>query len=107
MHPGLGLDVAEFVDPVMGELQLPQMPALVSLVDPVGAALEEVAAFTGNDHRRMGGGRRCQDLPVGDDAQFLAAQQRLPEIGRASCRERVCQEVEVSVVAGSLNTKYK
>src|SRR3546814_18093549 len=27
---------------------------------------------------------------------------RLPEIGRASCRERVCQYVEISVVAGSL-----
>src|SRR3546814_18254364 len=27
--------------------------------------------------------------------------------GRASCRERVCQYVEISVVAGSLKKKYK
>src|SRR3546814_14654233 len=29
------------------------------------------------------------------------------EIGRASCRERVCQYVEISVVAGSLKTQQK
>src|SRR3546814_18065072 len=28
-----------------------------------------------------------------------------PEIGRASCRERVCQFVEISVVAGALKKK--
>src|SRR3546814_19337298 len=28
-----------------------------------------------------------------------------PQIGRASCRERVCQYVYISVVAGSLKTK--
>src|SRR3546814_5055352 len=30
---------------------------------------------------------------------------RLAEIGRASCRESVCQYVEISVVAGSLKKK--
>src|SRR3546814_11516427 len=29
------------------------------------------------------------------------------EIGRASCRDRVCQYVEISVVAGSLKKKSK
>src|SRR3546814_20363315 len=29
----------------------------------------------------------------------------LPQIGRASCRERVCQYVEISVCAGSLQKK--
>src|SRR3546814_7489905 len=29
------------------------------------------------------------------------------EIGRASCRERVCQYVYISVVAGSLKNKYE
>src|SRR3546814_14523046 len=28
------------------------------------------------------------------------------QIGRASCRERVCQDVSISVVAVSLKTKY-
>src|SRR3546814_16959903 len=31
----------------------------------------------------------------------------VPEIGRASCRERVCQYVEISVVAGQLTKKTK
>src|SRR3546814_15316348 len=31
----------------------------------------------------------------------------LAEIGRASCRERVCQYVEISVVAGSIKKKKK
>src|SRR3546814_11116770 len=31
--------------------------------------------------------------------------QAVEEIGRASCRERVCQYVEISVVAGSLKKK--
>src|SRR3546814_15372189 len=31
----------------------------------------------------------------------------LAEIGRASCRERVCQYVSISVVAVSLKKKYK
>src|SRR3546814_12897548 len=40
-----------------------------------------------------------------------AAAQDVPnierEIGRASCRERECQSVEISVVAGSLKKKKK
>src|SRR3546814_16770663 len=32
---------------------------------------------------------------------------KLPEIGRASCRERVCQYVSISVVAVSLKKKTK
>src|SRR3546814_16959341 len=32
---------------------------------------------------------------------------RAPEIGRASCRERVCQYVYISVCAGSLKKKKK
>src|SRR3546814_19740277 len=36
-----------------------------------------------------------------------AAAQPAAEIGRASCRERVCQYVEISVVALSLKNKKK
>src|SRR3546814_13141683 len=36
------------------------------------------------------------------DAGRLVA---LPKIGRASCRERVCQYVSITVVAGSFNKK--
>src|SRR3546814_18625257 len=45
------------------------------------------------------------------DVRLFPADQlvRLPDgkIGRASCRERVCQSVSISVVAGSLNKKQK
>src|SRR3546814_13672634 len=54
-------------------------------------------------------------LPLGDLKQegrnllerSLATQQDHPEIGRASCRERVCQYGEISVVAVSLKKKHK
>src|SRR3546814_18497242 len=69
---------------------------------------------------RLGGGR-IADLGAGDDIdegvaalapglrQLGPAVQLLrAEIGRASCRERVCQSVWISVVAVSLKkTKYK
>src|SRR3546814_18187110 len=42
---------------------------------------------------------------VGYDAPVNVAQQPLVAIGRASCRERVCQYVSISVVAVSLNKK--
>src|SRR3546814_17582433 len=35
----------------------------------------------------------------------IADEALMDEIGRASCRERVCQYVEISVVAGSLKKK--
>src|SRR3546814_13864689 len=40
--------------------------------------------------------------PIG---RFQALQHRL-EIGRASCRERVCQYVSISVVGGSLKKQH-
>src|SRR3546814_15660941 len=44
--------------------------------------------------------------PATADRQALWAN-ALREIGRASCRERVCQYVEISVVAVSLQNKKK
>src|SRR3546814_20786839 len=38
-------------------------------------------------------------------SSFRVAAFQLPEIGRASCRERVCQYVSISVVAVSLKKK--
>src|SRR3546814_20045594 len=40
-------------------------------------------------------------------AQQVAEMARRGKIGRASCRERVCQYVEISVVAVSLKKKKK
>src|SRR3546814_16867095 len=44
------------------------------------------------------------------DSAFLCAKHAVPhleQIGRASCRERVCQYVSISVVAVSLKKKLK
>src|SRR3546814_10999932 len=49
-----------------------------------------------------GRGLLCE---VGDHLAIAQAMARVLEIGRASCRERVCQYVLISVVAGSLKTK--
>src|SRR3546814_12543232 len=40
---------------------------------------------------------------IGKAAGNLAVDAQINEIGRASCRERVCPYVEIAVVAGSLN----
>src|SRR3546814_12857560 len=42
-------------------------------------------------------------LIIGDAARHAEAVRQ--EIGRASCRERVCQSVEILVVAGTLKKK--
>src|SRR3546814_18627467 len=56
-------------------------------------------------------GAKASQLPVtrvsGDGGQYLhwGAGGRTLAIGRASCRERGCQYVSISVVAGSLKKK--
>src|SRR3546814_19444141 len=45
----------------------------------------------------------CSHAPMQGNA--LLAQQHLDKIGRASCRERVCQYVSISVVAVSFTKK--
>src|SRR3546814_2595324 len=42
---------------------------------------------------------KVEDIPI-----LFSIRNRLEEIGRASCRERVCQYVSISVVAVSLKT---
>src|SRR3546814_18219482 len=46
-------------------------------------------------------------LGSGGAGQAERGQKKSPEIGTASCRERVCQYVEISVVAGALKKKKK
>src|SRR3546814_9001526 len=63
-----------------------------------------------------GEGHRCRQVGVsGAGAHALHSRREhgrtsggveVQEIGRASCRERVCQYVSISVVAGSLKKKY-
>src|SRR3546814_13284413 len=57
-------------------------------------------------------GRRYLQRPLGrrlpfhlDKVGTEARRVRLPQIGRAACRERVCQYVEISVVAVQLKKK--
>ena len=67
----LGLDVAEFVDPVMRQLQVAELPARVGFVDPVRVALQEVAAL-GRDHDAgLGGAGGVQRGGGGDDRHAL------------------------------------
>src|SRR3546814_18531810 len=56
---------------------------------------------------RSPGERALEVRRENDPASTKAGQLRFEEIGRASCRERVCQYVELSVVAGSLKKKNK
>src|SRR3546814_14440015 len=64
---------------------LVQNADVLLLDEPVAGMSHEEREETGNLLRRIGG----------------------QQIGRASCRERVCQYVSISVVAGSLKKKTK
>src|SRR3546814_19693280 len=55
--------------------------------------------FVHGEMGRVGNDDRGQHLRMEDD---LLGMGRLVEIGRATCRERVCQYVSISVVAVSL-----
>src|SRR3546814_16399092 len=58
----------------------------------------EIAEAAGQSNRFLDRPVRAMDKDTGVGAD-------LAEIGRASCRERVCQYVEFSVVAGQLKKK--
>src|SRR3546814_15040003 len=73
----------------------------------VGAEEEMKVRFDAEDEllheiadRRIGG--QAERLVADKVADMVGAARR--QIGRASCRERVCQYVSISVVAGSLHT---
>src|SRR3546814_11003027 len=81
--------------------------------DVCSSDLTKVEAWMVNDVFPWIGSRRAGDLEAPD---FLAAVRRVEsrgaiesahriQIGRAACRERVCQYVSVSVVAASLKKK--
>src|SRR3546814_17257834 len=76
-----------------GASGLGQRPVRQERATPRG---DRVAATTG-DHL----GREATNWPA------LLVEQTGLEIGRASCRERVCQYVSISVVAVSLKNKKK
>src|SRR3546814_14052028 len=90
------------------------------LQDRVDAACKQIQAIPGRDqqaHQRRGLGnairdpevaavsRQFQDFRVNLVAGEIRAQrvQGRQEIGSASCRERGCQKVEISLVSVSLN----
>src|SRR3546814_11527770 len=50
----------------------------------------------------------AKTVALDDARRGLVANQRITlQVGRASCRERVCQSVSISVVAASLKKKKK
>src|SRR3546814_17771588 len=82
---------------------------LLDLAHPLAEPLIEAAAQLLR-LALQGFGVRLQLRPllgIGLRRQRGAALGKVAEIGRASCRERVCQYVEISVVAVSLKKKKK
>src|SRR3546814_19248407 len=70
-------------------------------VELVESEVQPVAARRGLEHAEAFGHDFLADPVPGDDGDAPAA------LGRASCRERVCQYVWISVGAGSLKKKNK
>ena len=75
MHRGLGLNVTEFVHPVMRQLQMPQVPVGISLVDPFDPAFEKVRALGRDDRRRGARLRRPEVAGIPDQREPLIARQ--------------------------------
>jgi hypothetical protein len=75
LDAGLGLDVAQFVRPVVRELQVAQRPALIGLVEALDLALEEVRPFGRDNEGRPAGPRRAQFCRSPDDRQPLLLRQ--------------------------------
>ena len=52
VHRRLGLDVAQFVHAIMGELQMAERPFVMRFVNPIDLAFQKVRALGGDDGRR-------------------------------------------------------
>src|SRR3546814_12670932 len=91
----VGVVVAVVLGPRLRLLAEQDPLDLAGLVAPLHERAEHAGVPRGRVAPRVLAGR---GLPFGDDRG---------EIGRASCREKVCQYVEIPVVAGSLKKKKK
>src|SRR3546814_12978054 len=67
--------------------------------------LTDLGEFPGDF--RGGGGVVDEDRALAHPGEGAVVAEDDAEIGRAACRERVCQYVEISVVAVSLKKKHK
>src|SRR3546814_17735487 len=74
------------------------------LADDLGGDLVEMGGEGTAQFLKLWPKRHLDEAGRGTDNDGLTVHPRCAEdqIGRASCRERVCQYVEISVVAGSL-----
>src|SRR3546814_20198570 len=79
----------------------------IDLVDVAAGISSTLSNFNVDRETRFGFAEIS--LPILSPANNISFAERLilTEIGRASCRERVCQYVSISVVAGYLKKKNK
>ncbi len=69
------LDVAELVDPVVGQLKVAEPVLSMGLLQPFDPAFKEVGAFGGDDGGRSAPRGRVQRGEVGDDVEPLVGDQ--------------------------------
>src|SRR3546814_16215383 len=85
----------------LAELTYAGRPAILI---PLPSAMDDHQTANAREMTEAGGARTIPQARF--TAVELAKQmQKMAQIGRASVRERVCQYVKISVVAGSLKTK--
>ena len=77
VYRGLGLDITQFVDAVMGELQMAEVPFGVRLIDAIDLAFQEIGALGGDDRGRGAGFGGAQIGGGADDRQALLLRQRM------------------------------
>src|SRR3546814_16339621 len=106
LHPGRSADVFRDGVPVgwIGQLH-PRLQRALDLDHPVVAFEIDLVPLR---ERAVPRARPLSKFPsVRRDLAFVVPEQVSWQIGRASCRERVCQYVYISVVAVSLKKKKR
>src|SRR3546814_12703678 len=91
--------------PPWGKRMRPLTPALLDVAPRVERRRRRTHRIDGEDLVGDGVARDIEPAPATLRVVPALEQQALGEIGRASCRERVCQYVYISGVAGSLKKK--
>jgi hypothetical protein len=71
LHRIFGLDVAQFIRPIVNQLQMAHAVGDAHLVDPLDPALEKIGTFSRNNDGRPGGRRGAQPNGIAYDVQLL------------------------------------
>ena len=84
-HRIFGLDVAQFIRPLVNQLQMAYAVGDAHFVDPLNSAFEKIGTLGRHNDGRPGGDRRAQLCGIADDVQLLLLRKpQQPSKGRSA-----------------------